>query len=302
MSGVLATVRAIGFATVQDGGRFGYQHVGVPVSGAFHRARYLTATTLVNGTADPTCPAIELLEGDLVLLVGSDTVIAVVGDATLDVDERPAASGATVEVTAGETVRVVQRGRGPAYVVVDGWHAPTVLGSAATDTFSGLGAGLLRVGDVLSGRATDRGFERVGAFHRPLADDVGRIRIVEAGHPRLREFAATPWRVTAVSRSGIRLSGGSIQAGASMASAPTMPGAIQLTPGGESIVLGPDGGLTGGYPVVAVVASVDLDRISLLGVGDSVSFRVEDAQRAAAARQGAVALLRRTLAHPADLA
>jgi allophanate hydrolase subunit 2 len=80
-----------------------------------------------------------------------------------------------------------------------------------------------------------------------------------------------------------------------------VPGAIQLTPGGEAIVLGPDGGLTGGYPVVAVVASVDLDRVSLLALGDEVDFRAIDVEQAATARLAAVTGLRRALAHPADL-
>jgi allophanate hydrolase subunit 2 len=302
MTGVLARVLASGFATVQDGGRPGYTQLGVPVSGAFHRARYMMTTALVCGSADPTCPAIELLEGELVLALDADGVIAVVGDVELTVDDRAVSAGTATRVPTGGVVRIVRRGRGPAYLVMDGWHAPRVLGSAATDTFSGLGGGLLRVGDVLTGRATVRGVERVGAFLRQPSDEVGRIRVAAAGHLSLRAFAAATWTVTAASRSGIRLSGGPIETGAPIASMPMVPGAIQLTPSGEAIVLGPDGGLTGGYPVVAVVTTVDLDRISLLRLGDEVAFRSIEVAQAAMARAESLVALRRALAHPADLA
>ena len=70
---------------------------------------------------------------------------------------------------------------------------------------------------------------------------------------------------------------------ACVASAPMVVGAIQLTPSGEAIILGPDGGLTGGYPVVGVVATVDLDRVCLLRPGDRVRFRVVGVDDAALA-------------------
>ena len=70
---------------------------------------------------------------------------------------------------------------------------------------------------------------------------------------------------------------------------------------GEAIVLGPDGGLTGGYPVVGVVASVDLDRVSALAAGAGVSFRRVDPEDAALAHQRRVAMLRGCITHPAHL-
>lgn len=46
-----------------------------------------------------------------------------------------------------------------------------------------------------------------------------------------------------------------------------VPGAIQLTPSGQPIVLMPDGGVTGGYPVLAVVISADLPALGQLVPG-----------------------------------
>lgn len=295
---VLATVVSCGLATIQDGGRPGFTDVGVPRSGAFHRVRYLVATALLSGVPDERRPAIELLGGDLVLALPSAVVLAVVGPARLTVDGRREAVGAAVSVPAGATVVVAHDGPGPVYVVLDGWTPRLVLGSAATDTFSRIGGGPLRGGDALMGTPSADGPARVGGFHRALVEPIGPIRVAEAGHVGLRALVAATWTVTSVARSGARLSGGPIPASGTVPSMPMVPGAIQATPAGEVVVLGPDGGLTGGYPVVGVVVTADLDRLSLLSPGERVAFRSVTVAEAAAARRDQLASVRRAVAHP----
>jgi allophanate hydrolase subunit 2 len=50
------------------------------------------------------------------------------------------------------------------------------------------------------------------------------------------------------------------------------PGAVQAPPTGEPIILGPDHPTTGGYPVIACIATVDLPRIGQLRPGDTLRF------------------------------
>jgi allophanate hydrolase subunit 2 len=267
--GSLATVRASGLATVQDGGRWGWTDIGVPVAGALHRARYLVATGLLVGNADDTCPTIELLAGRLVLDVEVATAMCVVGPANVDITGQDVPTGTVVATSPGAVVTVRHGAAGPVYVAIAGWRPRTVLGSCATDTFSGLGPRPLAAGDELAG--SPGGLERVGSFHRPLAALDGSpapLRVVGSAEPAL----ASPWTVVASSRSGVRLDGGSARGIGTASSAPLVAGALQLTPAGELIVIGRDGGVTGGYPVVGVIASCDLDRVSLLEPGDSVRF------------------------------
>ena len=49
-------------------------------------------------------------------------------------------------------------------------------------------------------------------------------------------------------------------------------GAIQLTPSGQPLVLMPDGGVTGGYPVLAIVASSDRTLLGQLVPGAEIRF------------------------------
>ena len=102
----LLRVDEVGLATVQDGGRWGWAHVGVPVAGAQHRARCLVATGLILGRLDERAPAVELLDGRLVATARQGVAICVVGPATVEVDGFPAALGAVVAVDAGSTIRI----------------------------------------------------------------------------------------------------------------------------------------------------------------------------------------------------
>ncbi len=301
MTALVATVETAGYATVQDGGRVGLAQVGVPASGAFHRQRYLVATALLSGGPDPARPAIEVLAGELRLLMSTEAVLAVVGPSVVRVDDREAAVGAAVLVPEAGRVSVVPRGPGPTYVVIAGWSPARVLGSVATDTFSRLGGGLLGAGSALIGDPEPGVHARVGAFHRPLSADAGPLRAAAAGSVRMTGLTSARWTVTSVARSGVRISGGSLATHGSAASMPVVPGAVQATPDGSAIILGPDGGLTGGYPVVAVIASADLDRLSLLAPGDLVGFRETDVDEAAAAWRRRERDLGRAIAHPDQL-
>ena len=85
---MLATVVSCGLVTVQDAGRRGYASVGVPVAGPLHAERYAVAVRLVAGdeAAVDQVAALELLDGSLVLAVGTDAAVAVVGPASCRAD------------------------------------------------------------------------------------------------------------------------------------------------------------------------------------------------------------------------
>ncbi|MEO7663984.1 MAG: hypothetical protein ABIV26_02590, partial [Candidatus Limnocylindrales bacterium] len=108
------------------------------------------------------------------------------------------------------------------------------------------------------------------------------------GAATFRGLLAGPWHVAGASdRRGLRLDGQALTV-SSRADAPShgVPiGAIQLTPSGQPLVLMADAGPTGGYPVLAVVTSADLDRLGQLGPGDEVRFRGVDIPTARAAER-----------------
>jgi allophanate hydrolase subunit 2 len=78
-------------------------------------------------------------------------------------------------------------------------------------------------------------------------------------------------------RIGVRLEGTGAGAGVrgagELASFPVVPGSVQLTPSGELVVLGPDAGVTGGYPVLGVVPRAGLDALAQARPGTAVGVR-----------------------------
>jgi biotin-dependent carboxylase-like uncharacterized protein len=260
--------------TVQDGGRPGYAALGVARSGAFDRAALRLANRLVGNR--PDAAALEITFGGLELLAHDAATVALAGAPCPGLDPATA-----VSLPAGTYLRLGPPATGVrSYLAVRGGLAPPpVLGSRSTDTLSGLGPAPLRPGDRLP-VGTEPAGDVAGAAAPPArAPEV--VRVV-AG-PRADWFAAdalalltaTAWVVRPDSdRIGIRLDGPPLVRAhdRELPSEPTRPGALQVPPDGRPILLGPDGPVTGGYPVVAVVRDADLDAAAQLRPGDPLRF------------------------------
>lgn len=264
---------------VQDGGRPGLAHLGVPRSGALDRPAWALGQRLVGNT--PGTAGLEVLLGGLRVRATDGCWVAATGaEADLRVDGRAVATGRSVRVPAGSEVVLGVPARGArTYLAVQGGVAVApVLGSRSTDTLSGLGPPAVRAGDVLplgapSGPPAD--VEAPGrAPDGPLRVHPGPRADRCAGDP-VDLLAGRTWRVGGQSdRVGLRLEGGTLRrtGPGEVASEGVVLGAVQLPPSGEPVVFLADHPTTGGYPVVAVVEPVDLWRCAQLRPGDPLTF------------------------------
>ncbi|GAA3397862.1 biotin-dependent carboxyltransferase family protein [Streptomyces roseoviridis] len=278
----LTVVRAGALTTVQDLGRPGYAHLGVPCSGALDPE----AVRLVNrllGNEEGAAVLETTLTGCAVRT--RCAVTAVVGGAPcpVTVDGRPAAWGTPVRLAPGQVLEVGAAVRGlRSYVGFDGGVAVApVLGSRSTDLLSGLGPAPLADGTALPlGAATAvRGPVDAAPWPGPPDELVLRVRL----GPRdgwftpaaLRTLATRAWRVSSASnRIGLRTRGPALER-AVEGELPSegMPlGAVQVPPDGRPVVFLADHPTTGGYPVVAVVREADLARAAQAVPGTVVRF------------------------------
>jgi biotin-dependent carboxylase-like uncharacterized protein len=144
-------LRSGALTTVQDDGRPGLAHLGVPGSGSLDRDAHHLANRLVGNPA-PTAVLETTVDG-VTLGFDADTVVAVTGGrARIRVEDRDVGWGLPVLVRAGQRLDVGPADRGVrSYVAVGGGLvvAP-VLGSAAADLLSGLGPPALADGDTLA--------------------------------------------------------------------------------------------------------------------------------------------------------
>ncbi|MBI2189291.1 MAG: 5-oxoprolinase subunit PxpB [Acidobacteria bacterium] len=274
--------------TIQDEGRWGFQHLGVPVAGPMDPVAHRLANAVLGSPRDAA--TLEATLAGPELRFEHDAWIAIAGaDLQPSVDGRDAPVGTPVRCRAGSVLRFGGRRSGArAYVAIDGgFTVPRLLGSRATHLLSGLG-GLegraLRAGDRLPlGRNHDaRPREPEGVAPRPTNPGGARLRILPG--PHLDHFAASAvdalqaqrYIVSPQSdRMGYRLTGGArIPAPAGeMISAAVFVGALQVPPSGEPILLMADRQTTGGYPQLAVVIRADLTLAAQLVPGDWVEFR-----------------------------
>ncbi|HEY9472720.1 MAG TPA: hypothetical protein VIS06_02590, partial [Mycobacteriales bacterium] len=90
---------------------------------------------------------------------------------------------------------------------------------------------------------------------------------------------------TSSNRVGVRLVGTPLRRGRAgeLATSGMVTGAMQVPPDGQPIVLLANHGPTGGYPVVAVVATVDLPRAGQARPGGTLSFTAVSREQAVAA-------------------
>ncbi|MFG2978893.1 biotin-dependent carboxyltransferase family protein [Streptomyces sp. NPDC048331] len=263
----LLVVRPGALTTVQDRGRPGYAHLGVPRSGALDTAAYALANRLVGNA--PGAAALETTLDGVGLRALAPTVVAVTGaPCPVRISGRPVAWGAPVRLPAGAELEVGRAESGVrCYVAVRGGLAgPPVLGSRSTDLLSGLGPPVLAAGMPLP----------VGppgpAPARPAAADVcglpgppPELLLPLRLGPRADWFTETSlaglwrlaFRVSASSnRIGLRTEAGSALVRARAGELPSegmVLGAVQVPPDGLPVVFLADHPVTGGYPVVGVV-------------------------------------------------
>jgi biotin-dependent carboxylase-like uncharacterized protein len=285
-------VIAAGFhTTIQDAGRRGFQHVGVPVSGALDRNGYLLANALVGNAANAAC--LEIIgSGPELEVVASSARIALVGSGGgLEIAGRDGAvvpSGQTVRLAKGETLRVRLGGDAfCSYLAIEaGFDVPLCLGSRSTYTragFGGFDGRKLRSGDLLHGHADDVAARDEVTFSEPrdLALDQP-IRVVlgpqheyftDAG---IEEFLNGGYSITPASdRMGFRLAGPRLEhkGDYNIVSDGIVAGSIQVPGSKLPIVLMADAQTTGGYPKIATVISADLPVLGVRGAGRSVKFQ-----------------------------
>ncbi len=287
------------FTTVQDLGRYGSQKYGVPISGAMDLFSLKIANLLVRNNIAEAALEITGL-GKVKLKFLTHTVIAITGaDLGPVIDTSPAPMWKAQRVNRGEVLSFQDAKRGfRAYLAVTGGiDVPLVLGSRSTylkANIGGLEGRTLRRGDKISSFLPQISLEKIVCRRLPdefVPDLTDEVEIGVVMGPQddyfteqgIKTFLNSWYEVTTESdRVGYRLEGPIIphKNKAEIISDAIPQGAIQVPGNGLPIILMADRQVTGGYPKIACVASVDIPRVAQLKPGDKIKFKQMDVKEA----------------------
>ena len=299
--------------TVQDLGRHGHQHEGVPVGGAMDAYATRLANLLVGNDENGAViemtlagPRLEFDEAVSVALTGGTFDVRINGNPVPPWRAFSVHAGAVLDAGAAMS------GCRGYIALAGGVDVPRVLGSRSTYIPAAMGgpAGrALRAGDVIaSGGTTDPRRQIHGRTLAPSLRPVygSTVRVIVAAELSTEARQALLEREFRISersdRMGYRLEAEGLAwpaAPAVLSSAVTM-GTLQLPPDGSPILLMADRQTTGGYPVLGQVATVDLGSAAQLRPGERMRFAevsLDEAQRLYLGRERALGALRHGLLH-----
>ena len=282
--------------TVQDIGRWGYQHYGVSVSGAMDMVAHCRANRLIGNP--PEAATLEITLVGPVLRFETAMRVGVAGAAfELRLDASEVSTETVLHAHAGQSLTFGPRTAGArAYLAAAGGFAvPPVLGSRSThlrSAMGGLEGRALRAGDRLSvGSAfgVPRRESAATRWTRRMPLGGARVRVLPGPHAdlfdpaALRRLETGRYTIRAESdRMGYRLDGQPIAGpdGLSLLSQGLPLGAVQALPSGGAIVAMADRQTAGGYPRVATVVTADIPVLGQLAPGDWMEFERCDLQTA----------------------
>ncbi len=305
MAGYLEIISPGFQSTIQDRGRWGFQELGVPISGTVVPHWMELGNNLVgNG---PEVAGIEFRAfGPTLRAVDAPVKLAICGDAPVEVVSKSNA-GTQVRRLAGwrsftlnpdEELKVgsLENSISGFVAISGGIDIAPVMASFSTyvrSEFGGLKGRTLDCGDLipLNETAAKLACDADKVHPSPPAQDGHTVRVVlgpqddyfdEKAH---HDFFTHDFGISKASdRMGARLDGPTIQhkqkLGSEIISDGVAPGAIQVPGNGHPIVLLNDGQTVGGYPKIATVISCDLHKIANALPGTLIRFEAVDVHEA----------------------
>ena len=278
---------------VMGAARPGFGVLGVPAGGASDPPALAAANALVGNLAAAAGLEITLAGPTLRFPLGATVALTGAPFMATRSCGAPVVWNETLVFAPGETLTIgrVASGCRCWLSVQGGLMVPQVLGSYSTFLPAGFGGHMgraLQAGDALVVGAQAGEVHLLRATPPALSYPHAPLRVVagpQAGgfeDAGLASFFSSPYQITAATdRRGLRLAGPVVTyAGGELPSQGVLPGAIQVPPDGQPIILGWDGPVTGGYPVIAVVVTADRATLAQLKPGDTVQFVTIEIERA----------------------
>ncbi len=276
------------YTTVQDNGRFGYQKMGIPVSGVLDSFAGSVANLLVGNPEESAVLEITVTGPRLTFLRNIDVALAG-AEMGATLNNQPLNCWESFRVSPGDILKMQQVKIGcRAYLAVSGGiDVPKVMGSRSTYMVGKLGGYQgrpLKKGDILrccGGTLLDVPRRLPSALIPRYSSEIV-LRAIPGPQDdffheeELATFFQSEFTIsTNANRMGYRLQGPSIRQKenmpASIISDPSISGSVQIPADGQPIILLGEQTM-GGYTKIATVISTDIPKVAQTIPGNVIRF------------------------------
>jgi antagonist of KipI len=270
------------YCAIQDLGRFGFRHLGVPCSGASDRQSLMYVNFLLGNPSHSAVleifgqsTEIEIIHAVIIAISGAKAIISVDGVVT-NIDK-------PIHLNVGQKLKVEKLILGNVLYlgIAGGFVADAVMGSLSTIVGSHLKP--LTKNDILSAKNQNAQTITNHGQLKPIKIDTDRPIEVTVG-PEFEQldtysqqliFSASFTITKDSNKMGYRLMGENLVRNNStdLLTSAVAPGVVQLLPDGQLIILMRDCQTTGGYPRVLVVDAGDINQLAQRSPGQMICFR-----------------------------
>ena len=275
-------------STFQDKGRSNLYHLGIPFSGAMDNRNYLLANKLVGNKLD--LPVIEFAyQGPLLKFYGDKINIVITGDVVFKLKQKDKEIDGncyeTYQLENEDEINILSTNKSVyGYLAISGtFDLKLQWGSCSINTKANIGS---NGGKKLENEQKIKIYDFNENIEKKkinyLNSKIENIRIMKGtnfdyfSEEGKKVFLEKEYTVSKLSdRMGMRLEGPKIEniVNTNIKSEGLLKGVIQVPADGNPIIMLSDHGTIGGYPKIAVVASVDYDRLVQISPGSKIKFK-----------------------------
>lgn len=299
-------------ASIQDSGRNGLWHIGIPLSGAFDNYAMRLANRILGNKQ--SAPVIENGPAGISLLFHHEAEVVIVGPpCSIEVDGQQKTRERIISLAQGQRLKIgpAEEGARTYLAVAGGFSVPEIFFSGSTFPLGKLGGHNgrdLKFGDLISfspEKCSPSGPPSTQSqILYPPCQGEWNLRVIAGPHaaPKyftqsgFQELFSEPWTVDYnIGRTGLRIKGPKPEWGrpdggsaglhaSNVHDSPYSIGSISFT-GDHGIILGPDGPSLGGFVVFCTVIRADLWRLGQFRPGDVVRLVPVDVEEARGANK-----------------
>tara|TARA_Y100000741_G_scaffold34664_1_gene24443 strand:- start:116 stop:1060 length:945 start_codon:yes stop_codon:yes gene_type:complete len=274
--------------TFQDKGRNNLYHIGIPFSGAMDNRNYLLANKLVGNKLD--LPVIEFAyQGPLLRFYGDKINIVITGDVVFKLKQQDKEFDGncyeTYQLENEDEINILSTNKSVyGYLAISGrFDLKLQWGSCSINTKANIGSNEgKKLDNEQEIKIVEINENIVNKKINYLNSKIENIRIMKGTNFNYfsdkgkKNFLEKEFTVSKLSdRMGMRLDGPKIEniVNTNIKSEGLLKGVIQVPADGNPIIMLSDHGTIGGYPKIAVVASVDYDRLVQISPGSKIKFK-----------------------------